>query len=129
MNTLLGALVGLAGLAACAAAPGGDAVPPPSAARIGVERTGDLFLLTALHEGPAGPALRYSLRVVREGAAGRSQSAQSGTFTPTGAAIDTLSSMRVNAQPGDLLEAVLTLHRGETVVATDTFAQTVPPAP
>ena len=84
----------------------------------------DLFLLTALHEGSAGEAMTYRLTVLREGTAGRSQSAQSGPFTP-GGGVDTLSTMRVNAGPGDRIEAELTLSRGATTVARDTFTETV----
>lgn len=128
----LAALAGLAGLVglACAATPPAQTPPDaPAVARIAVERLADHWTLTALHEGPAGPATDYQLRVVRQGAAGRSQSSQGGHFTPAGGAADTLSTVRISAHPGDAIEATLTLTRSGAVVATDTLVEVVADAP
>lgn len=138
MNALV-PLLGLAGLAACALAGPPRAGEPQGSAlgsaapsvRLAVERPAgadDQFLLTALYDGPPAAGLTYRLTVRREGAAGRSQSAQSGAVA-SGGGLDTLSTLRVNAGPGDRLEAELTLSRGETIVARDRYAETVAATP
>ena len=143
MNTLAVALAGLAGLTACAVAPGTGTPPPSTAshagahapsppsdpvARIAVERPpagSDRFTLDAQYEGPAADALGYRLDVVRIGRAGRSQSSQSGRFTATPGERQSLSTMQVNAGPGDRIEAVLTVTQGDRVIAEDRFEETV----
>lgn len=137
--TLWGTLLaGLAGLAACATVTSGDGPARPAsdpsgpAARIVLERPPagtDSFSVTAVYDGPADEALQYRLTVERQGAAGRSQSAQSGRFSPQGQGPATLSSVRVNAAPGDRLEIVLTVSRGADEIARDEHHETVADTP
>ncbi len=142
MNAVVAALAGLAGLAACAAAPGTPApdsrpeaptyaMPTDPVAQIAVQRPpagDDRFGLTAQFEGPVAETLSYRLTVVRVGRAGRTQSAQSGSFSVSPGERQTLSTMQVNAGPGDRIEAELTVSREGGLVARDRFEETVPDA-
>jgi 3-methyladenine DNA glycosylase Mpg len=62
-----------------------------------------------------GP-LTYELDVQRTGDAGTSQSTQSGRFETAPGQTDTLSTVRVNVQPGDEATLRLVIRRDETVV-------------
>ena len=142
MNTLAVALAGLAGLTACAVAPGADAPSPPAAAQTGapssamdplatiaVERPpagSDRFTFTAQYEGPAADTLHYRLTALRVGQAGRSQTAQRGVFAAATGARQALSTLQVNAGPGDRIEASLTISQGGEVIAEDRFEETIP---
>ena len=102
------------------------ALPPAdsSHARIGVER-GEAYLVTALYDGVADEQLAYRLEVVREGAAGRSQSAQGGAFSSGAGRTDSLSTLRVSVAPGDQFRARLVILRGEEVVSEVFMEETV----
>jgi hypothetical protein len=60
-------------------------------------------------------ALRYDLTVERTGAS-TTRSRQGGSFTPTPCRVDTLSTVRLNAQPGDRLSLHLTIRRHARIV-------------
>lgn len=60
--------------------------------------------------------LEYTLRIIREGAAGRSSSSQNGSFETVPGQADTLSTTRINVQDGDSLYIALDiLHNGDPV--------------
>jgi hypothetical protein len=71
-------------------------------------------------------ALRYALTVERTGAS-TSRSHQGGPFTPTPGRVDTLSTVRLSARPGDRLHLRLVVQRGAAVVADLTRTETIPP--
>jgi hypothetical protein len=69
-------------------------------------------------------ALRYDLTVERTGAS-TTRSRQVGTFTPAAGRTDTLSTVRLNAQPGDRLTVHLVVRRGERVIAERTRTEQI----
>jgi hypothetical protein len=69
-------------------------------------------------------ALRYELTVERTGAS-TSRSRQGGTFTPAPSRTDTLSTVRINAQPGDRLHLHLVVRRNDQTVADITRTEEV----
>ena len=68
--------------------------------------------------------LRYDLTVERTGAS-TARSHQGGAFTPTPGRTDTLSTVRLNAQPGDRLTVHLVVRRGERVIAEQTRTEQI----
>jgi hypothetical protein len=60
--------------------------------------------------------LTYRLNVRRTGAAGTSQSTQSGRFDTVSGQTDTLSTVRINVQSGDQVDLHLTIRRDGTLV-------------
>jgi hypothetical protein len=89
--------------------------------RLTVERDGGMFTIIPTYALPDTAAadtaaLRYELTVERTGAS-TSRSRQGGTFTPTLSRADTLSTVRVNAQPGDRLHLHLVVRRDGQIVA------------
>lgn len=117
---LLAALVASGGLAAAAAAP----VGPSGQARIDVDR-GETYFVRALFNGATDEALAYRLVVVREGAGGRSSTSQGGAFRSAAGRVDTLSSVRVSAAPGDTFRATLVVTRGAEPVSETSVDETV----
>jgi hypothetical protein len=100
-------------------------------ARITVERDGSMFTIIPTYALPDTAAadttaLRYDLTVERTGAS-TSRSRQGGTFTPAPGRVDTLSTVRINAQPGDRLHLHLVVRRNDQIVAdisrTDTISE------
>lgn len=117
---LVHALVALA-LAGCvglAAQPPADA--PDGEAQIRVDRPPGRYEITAVYDGPPRDGLTYELEVVREGAAGRSRSAQGGAVRG-----DTLSTSVVSVAPGDRVTARLTVREGASVKAEAVLDETV----
>lgn len=70
--------------------------------------------------------LRYTFSVERTGAA-TARSRQGGRFTPTPGRTDTLSTVRLNTQPGDSLQLHLVVRRGDQVIDEQTAARVVAP--
>jgi len=122
------------GLLLVSAAPQGA---PPSAMRSGptpddstgarllVERQGERLLIQAAFTNdpdgsrdrlPKADTLTYELDVRRTGTAGTSQSTQSGRFETAPGQTDTLSTVRINVQPGDRAKLHLAIRKGETLV-------------
>ena len=71
-------------------------------------------------EGPAGAALRYEIRTVREGAAGRSKSSQSGNVTLGRDGTASLATTNVSVTPQDHYEVSVKLLQGSRVIAEKT---------
>ena len=128
-------LAGALALGGCVCAPDRAAtaqpVPPsaPSAAQIVVDRDGAMLTIRPTYTLPdtAGvdtTALRYELTVERTGAS-TSRTRQSGQFAPVPGRTDTLSTARINADPGDHLRLHLVVRRGADVVASATHTDTV----
>ncbi|HEX8299445.1 MAG TPA: curli-like amyloid fiber formation chaperone CsgH [Rubricoccaceae bacterium] len=118
-------------LLAAAVAGGCVAVAPDSSprssggeARIQIDR-GDVFLVRALFDGTSTDSLSYRLEVLRDGAAGRSQSAQGGAFESAPGRTDTLSTVRINTAPGDRFEARLVVSRGAEIVSESVVQEAV----
>ena len=107
----------LAAFAPSTSSPGGDA-------RLDIDR-GETYLIQALFDGETSEALTYRLAVVREGAAGRSSSSQSGAFESEAQKTSVLSTARVNVAPGDRFTATLTVMRGDEVVSEANVEETV----
>jgi hypothetical protein len=90
-------------------------------ARITVERDGGMFTIVPTYALPDTAmadtaALRYELTVERTGTS-TSRSRQGGTFTPAPGRADTLSTVRVNAQPGDRVHLRLVVRRDDRIIA------------
>lgn len=60
--------------------------------------------------------LAYELDVQRTGSAGTSQTTQSGTFETAPGQADTLSTVQINVQSGDRVEAHLTIRWEEKLI-------------
>jgi hypothetical protein len=89
--------------------------------RITVERDRGMFTIIPTYALPDTTAadtaaLRYELTVERTGTS-TSRSRQGGTFTPAPGRADTLSTVRVNAEPGDRLHVHLVVRRDDQIVA------------
>jgi hypothetical protein len=99
-------------------------------ARLLVERQGERLLIQAAFTNdpdgsrdrasrdrlPKADTLTYELDVRRTGTAGTSQSTQSGRFETAPGQTDTLSTVRINVQPGDRAKLHLAIRKGETLV-------------
>lgn len=95
-------------------------------ARLLVERQDGMLRIQAafINDNPVGgrdrltgaDTLTYELDVRRTGEAGTSQSTQSGRFETAPGQTDTLSTVRINVQPGDRAELHLAIRRGEILV-------------
>ncbi|MEM1115458.1 MAG: curli-like amyloid fiber formation chaperone CsgH [Bacteroidota bacterium] len=83
-------------------------------ARLVVERSPGEVRVTGVYDGPARDGLTYRLTVEKEGASGRSRSAQSGAVRG-----DTLSTSAVAVAPGDRLVVELRIEEGARLVAAD----------
>jgi hypothetical protein len=103
------------------ATPSGRTAATDSAdAAIALERVGDRLRLRALFRG--GPdlpdSLSYELSVRRSGAAGTTQTTQSGVFSVTPGRPDTLSTVEVNVRTGDHLRVRVHVRAGTRPVDT-----------
>jgi nucleoid-associated protein YgaU len=104
----------------------GRAAPDPSppapddsiGAQIHTERTGDRLRVQGVfvNADVAADTLRYELSLRRSGAAGTTQTTQSGPFTTGPGQADTLSTTQVNVQSGDTLTLHLRVRRGGTPI-------------
>jgi hypothetical protein len=87
---------------------------------IRVERDGDVLTIIPTYALPDTAAVtaghRYELTVERTGAS-TARSRQGGPFTPTPGRVDTLSTVRVNAQPGDRVHLRLVVRRNDRIIA------------
>jgi hypothetical protein len=94
-------------------------VPAAEGAQIDLEPEGAVLVVRGIFAAsePPGAELSYQLDVTKSGASGRSTSRQSGTFRPTPSGADTLSTVRLGVQPGDEVEAVLTVSSGSGLVS------------
>lgn len=91
----------------------------PDGARILLEEDGSTLRIQGAFENDSSAwaeELAYELDVKRTGDAGTTRSTQSGTFETTPSRVDTLSTVQVNVQSGDRIEAHLTIERDETLV-------------
>ena len=125
MTATLLIFAALAASGGLAAAPAAEAPAAPGGqARIDVDR-GETYLVRALFDGAADEALAYRLVVVREGAGGRSSTSQGGAFRSAAGRVDTLSSVRVSAAPGDTFRVTLVVTRGAEPVSETSLDETV----
>ena len=83
-----------------------------------------MFTIRPTYTLPDTAALRYELTVERTGAS-TSRSRQSGQFAPVPGRTATLSTARINADPGDHLRLHLVVRRGADVVASVAHTDTV----
>lgn len=83
-----------------------------------VKRQGEMLRVQGLFlsDSVSAGTLAYKLNVQRTGSGGTSHTMQSGQVDVTPGRTDTLSSVRLNIQPGDQLEMHLSIRRDETVV-------------
>lgn len=128
---VLALLLGTGTLTAAAQGVSENESEPIEGIHIRVERDGaNLTILPtyALPDTAAGDtvALRYELTVERTGAS-TSRTRQGGTFTPTPGDVDTLSTVHLNAQPGDRLHLHLVVRRKGEAIAEATRTEKVPP--
>lgn len=95
------------------------ATEPEGPLRLVVDRDGSRLTIRGLYvQANAEPTeLTYELTVDRMGAS-TSRSHQAGAFTPNGVHPDTLSTTRINVEPGDQLSLRLVLRQGQRVVDT-----------
>jgi hypothetical protein len=102
-------------------------VPDTTGAQIDLEWEGEALSVWALFTGETTSAdsLAYELTVRRCGAAGTTQTAQSGTFAVTPGRTDTLSTVQVNVQSGDQLRLQLVVRAGRQPVDTARIARTI----
>lgn len=124
--------LGIVGLLLVAASPqGASSLSPRSGAapddstgaRLLMERQGEsvrirgAFTNESNRDSLVGAGtLSYKLDVRRTGETGTSQSTQSGRFETVPGQTDTLSTVRVNVQPGDRMDLQLTIRRDETLI-------------
>jgi hypothetical protein len=87
-------------------------------ARLLVERQGEMVRVQGAftNDGTGTDTLTYAFEVRRTGDAGTSQSTQSGRFETAPGRTDTLSTVRVNVQPGDRMDVHLMIRRDETPI-------------
>ena len=99
-----------------------------SSARIHTECTGDRLRVQGVfvNAGVAADTLRYELSLRRSGAAGTTQTTQSGPFTTGPGQADTLSTTQVNVQSGDTLTLHLRVRRAETPIDSARVRRTIP---
>ena len=120
---LLGGMLGTVG--------SGSHAPPVSSdstgAQIDLQRDGGMLRVRGLFLGDArsSDTLAYELTVRRSGAAGTSQTAQSGTFAVTPGQTDTLSTVQVSVQTGDQVHLRLVVRAGRQPIDTARVARTV----
>jgi hypothetical protein len=121
LYSIIGVLVGFMG----------TFTTPSDDARIQLTQDDATLLVTGLYstEQPPSDMLSYTLRLVREGAGGRSASTQSGSFEVTAGTVQTLATSRVNAGDGDTLQIDLHIRNGSAVVAHEAIRCTVPICP
>ena len=70
-------------------------------------------------EGPAGAAVRYEIRTIREGAAGRSNSSQSGNVKLGSDGTAQLATTSVSVSPQDRYEIAIKVLDQDRVVAEE----------
>ena len=112
-------LVAASPQAAPSLSPWAGAAPDDSAgARLLVERQDERVRVQGAftNDGIGPDTLTYELDVRRTGEAGTSQSTQSGRFETAPGQTDTLSTVQVNVQPGDQMDAHLTIRRDGTLI-------------
>ena len=120
----------LLGLGVAPATP--DPSPPtPSdstGAQIHTERTGDRLRVQGVFvsEDASADTLHYELSLRRSGAAGTTQTTQSGPFATGPGRADTLSTTEVNVQSGDILTLHLRVRRAETLIDSARIRRTIP---
>ena len=109
----------------------GTFATPPDDARIQLTQDGSALVVTGLYSTKQPPAdtLSYTLRLVRQGAGGRSASTQSGSFEVTAGAVRTLATSRVSAGDGDALQVDLHIRHGDTIVSEAAVHCTLPDCP
>nr|WP_272502931.1 curli-like amyloid fiber formation chaperone CsgH [Salinibacter ruber] len=118
------------GLGVGPAAPG--PLPPVSddstGAQIHTERFGDRLRVQGVfvNADTAADTLRYELSLRRRGAAGTTQTTQSGAFATGPGQADTLSTTQVNVQSGDTLTLHLLVRRAETPIDSARVRRTIP---
>ncbi len=111
--------------------PTGEGVLTPddtTGAQIHTERIGDRLRVQGVFVNADATAdtLRYELSLRRSGAAGTTQTTQSGPFATGPGRADTLSTTQVNVQSGDTLTLHLLVRRGETPIDSARVRRTIP---
>ncbi len=114
----------------------GRAAPDPSppapddsiGAQIHTERTGDRLRVQGVfvNADVAADTLRYELSLRRSGAAGTTQTTQSGAFATGPGQADTLSTTQVNVQSGDTLILHLRVRRAGTPIDSARIRRIIP---
>jgi hypothetical protein len=100
-----------------------------------VDRDGDTFTLspvylapvTAKSEADSSISWSYNFAVHRVGRS-TSRTKQGGPLTPTPGVLDTLSTTRITAQPGDTLTLILSIHHHDRILAQTDSTFVVPPS-
>jgi hypothetical protein len=97
-------------------------------AQIHTERIGDRLRVQGVFvsEDASADTLRYELSLRRSGAAGTTQTTQSGAFATGPGQADTLSTTQVNVQSGDTLTLHLRVRRAETPIDSARVRRTIP---
>ncbi|NBB87294.1 MAG: hypothetical protein GVY12_13885 [Bacteroidetes bacterium] len=95
-----------------------DALDEEASIHLTAEGTTVTVQALLTHHGEEEATRNYMLEVLRDGAAGSSTSAQSGTVAAVPGQVDTLATSRVSIAEGDRLVVELTVRAGETPVAT-----------
>ena len=111
--------------------PTGEGVPIPddsTGAQIHTERIGDRLRVQGVfvNADVAADTLRYELSLRRSGAAGTTQTTQSGPFATGPGQADTLSTTQVNVQSGDTLTLHLLVRRAEAPLDSARVRRTIP---
>jgi len=120
----------LLGLGVVPSAP--DPSPPApddsTGVQIHTERIGDRLRVQGVFvsEDASADTLRYELSLRRSGAAGTTQTTQSGAFATGPGQADTLSTTQVNVQSGDTLTFHLRVRRAETPIDSVRVRRTIP---
>ena len=106
----------------------GAAPDDSTGAQIHTERTGDQLRVQGVfvNADAAADTLRYELSLRRRGAAGTTQTTQSGPFATGSGQADTLSTTQINVQSGDTLTLHLRVHRAETPIDSARVRRTIP---
>jgi hypothetical protein len=97
-------------------------------AQIHTERIGNQMRVQGVfvNADVAADTLRYELSLRRSGAAGTTQTTQSGPFATDPGQADTLSTTQVNVQSGDTLTLHLLVRRGEAPLDSARVRRTLP---
>ncbi|MCS3754405.1 hypothetical protein GGP79_002369 [Salinibacter ruber] len=97
-------------------------------AQIHTERIGNQMRVQSVFVNADVPAdtLRYELSLRRSGAAGTTQTTQSGLFATGPGQADTLSTTQVNVQSGDTLTLHLLVRRAEAPLDNARVRRTIP---
>ena len=126
------AFLGVLLLLGTAASPSSSSPDGPetdsTCAQIHAERIGNQMRVQSVFVNADVPpdTLRYELSLRRSGAAGTTQTTQSGPFATGPGQADTLSTTQVNVQSGDILTLHLRVRRADTPIDSARVRRTIP---